>query len=37
MVAVHRRQQQHGDGEEEPEPGQPVALGEKGNEIYAKA
>ena len=26
MVAVHRRQQQHGDGEEEPKPRQPVAL-----------
>ena len=26
VVAVHRRQQQHGDGEEEPEPRQPVAL-----------
>ena len=26
VVAVHRRQQQHGDGEEEPEPRQPVTL-----------
>jgi len=26
VVAVNRRQQQHGDGEEKPEPRQPVAL-----------
>jgi hypothetical protein len=26
VVTVNRRQQQHGDGEEEPEPRQPVAL-----------
>ena len=26
VVAVHRREQQHGDGEEKPEPRQPVAL-----------
>jgi hypothetical protein len=36
-VAVHRREQQHGDGEEKPEPRQPVAQREKRNEICAEA
>jgi len=35
MVAVHRREQQHGDGEEKPEPRQPVTLGQKTGQIEA--
>src|SRR5208337_517778 len=35
VVAVHRREQQHGDGEEKPEPGQPVTLGQKPGQIEA--
>jgi len=35
VVAVHRRQQQHGDGEEKPEPRQPVALDQKPCRIKA--
>jgi hypothetical protein len=29
VVAIHRREQQHGDGEKEPEPRQPVAPDQK--------
>ena len=35
VVAVNRREQQHGDGEEKPEPRQPVALDQQPGRIKA--
>jgi hypothetical protein len=37
VVAVNRRQQQHGDGEKEPKPRQPVTLREKPGGIVRSA
>jgi hypothetical protein len=37
MVTVQRRNHGHGGRYKEPEPCQPVALREKGNELFAKA
>ena len=37
VVAVNRREQQHGDGEEEPKPRQPVTLGQKTGGIVRPA